>query len=285
MTTEPDGEVSVPVRIGDQDVRLLVDTGSVIGSLSYETAWAKQLKSFPIEGARFEFAAKVRIKEYTLVSNTMVGRAPLGEQAFLLVPDDMLDSDTDGILAPSILANFDVDLDFAKGKLNLFLHDHCPGRVVYWTRGGYASVPMKISRDLKIKVPVTLDGQSLTAIIDTGSERSSINSSTAGSSFGVDERSPGIKNLGKIMINGTQGIQAYRYPFRHLSFGGVAVNNPDLMILPDEDLAHIGGDILVGISILRQLHLYIAYKEQMLYVTPAQPVEPPPMPPPLPPSP
>jgi hypothetical protein len=32
----------------------------------------------------------------------------------------------------------------------------------------------------------------------------------------------------------------------------------------------MGDDVILGMGILRQLHLYIAYKEEKLYITPAQ---------------
>jgi hypothetical protein len=59
----------------------------------------------------------------------------------------------------------------------------------------------------------------------------------------------------------------YNYPFQTLTFGGVTVNRPHIQIVSDpvwrED------DLLLGVGILSQLHLYIAYGEKKLYITPA----------------
>jgi hypothetical protein len=56
-----------------------------------------------------------------------------------------------------------------------------------------------------------------------------------------------------------------------MTFGGVSVVNPDIMLVPDSvSRMHASSDhIVLGMGILRQLHLYIAYHEKELYVTPA----------------
>ena len=49
------------------------------------------------------------------------------------------------------------------------------------------------------------------------------------------------------------------------------MNNPDLVLVPDQ-LSRQPDEapkILLGVNVLRQLHMYVAYKERKLYVTPA----------------
>jgi hypothetical protein len=51
----------------------------------------------------------------------------------------------------------------------------------------------------------------------------------------------------------------------------VVVNNPQITLVPDRD-ARMGPDppdMIIGITILRQLHLYIAYREKYMYVSAA----------------
>ena len=56
-----------------------------------------------------------------------------------------------------------------------------------------------------------------------------------------------------------------------MSFGGVEVSNPDITLIPDRkaQLGPQAPDLILGIGILRQLHLYIAYREKKLYLTAA----------------
>lgn len=66
-----------------------------------------------------------------------------------------------------------------------------------------------------------------------------------------------------------------------MEIGGVTIDNPVLLLLPDL-VANAGHrtrpgslirvenglpDVLLGMNVLRRLHLYIAYKESRLYIT------------------
>jgi hypothetical protein len=79
----------------------------------------------------------------------------------------------------------------------------------------------------------------------------------------------------------------YQHRFASLDFGGVAVANPVVDILPglgrgprlpsatgtriaDGETEQLP-DMLIGMDILRHLHLYISYREQKLYITPSTP--------------
>jgi hypothetical protein len=41
--------------------------------------------------------------------------------------------------------------------------------------------------------------------------------------------------------------------------------------IPDKNLEIALPQVIIGMNVLRKLHIYIAYKEQKLYVTPAAP--------------
>jgi hypothetical protein len=78
--------------------------------------------------------------------------------------------------------------------------------------------------------------------------------------------------------------------FHSLAFDGVAINNPRITIYPnlvgshdfdnryrmdsltqhEDDLARFP-ELVIGMSTLRALHVYIAFGERMLYLTPAGP--------------
>ena len=48
---------------------------------------------------------------------------------------------TVGELGLDLLSKFDVELDFANNKFNLYSSNHCPGKAVYWS-DTYAPVPL-----------------------------------------------------------------------------------------------------------------------------------------------
>lgn len=170
----------------------------------------------------------------------------------------------DGTLSPDMMKQYDVEIDFPRGIFGLFSQKHCKGQVVHWTRSGYVVLPMEVVASGHIEVPVTVDGKKFTAVLDTGAQ-SSIISMSAARALGITERSPELK---PIKMSNSR-YQAYDYPFKSLDFDGISVSSPRLQIVSDNFLPSMRIDMIIGISILRRLHLYIAYGEEKLYITPA----------------
>ena len=79
--------------------------------------------------------------------------------------------------------------------------------------------------------------------------------------FGLKDDSPQLTH-----VRGPTAEDACHYPFKQLSFEGVAVTNPNITLVPDREaqLGRNAPDLIIGTSILRQLHLYIAYHEKNL---------------------
>jgi predicted aspartyl protease len=118
-----------------------------------------------------------------------------------------------------------------------------------------------------IRIPVTIDGKEINAVLDTGAPTSFITMRAARRYLGLDEKDPALKSRGTVSINGMAGT-VYNYPFQSLSFGAIQVSHPQIHIVEDRVWDN-QTDLLLGIGILRQLHLYIAYKEGNMYITPA----------------
>ena len=76
---------------------------------------------------------------------------------------------------------------------------------------------------------------------------------------------PAVSNI----LTGRCVARSNQMPIGTLDFGGVAVTNPRIAISSDNFTKGLGNDLILGVGILRQLHLYIAYEEEKLYITPA----------------
>jgi hypothetical protein len=179
---------------------------------------------------------------------------------------DMLPAELNGTLAPDVLQQFDVDFDFAASKLNLFSKEHCPGKVVYWTRAPVAAIPVDLDMWGHLKLPVELDGKKIEAALDTGSSRSFLSLQTAEHKFDFSDDDVRLKPAAP---DSSEKPHVYTFPFKTLKLEGVTVKNPDIVLVSDHD-SKIGGSgprLILGMGILRQLHIYIAYKEEKLYVT------------------
>jgi hypothetical protein len=173
--------------------------------------------------------------------------------------------------------------------------------VIYWKADAVAVVPITLQiptgdegptgfrsysyRGSHINVPVSINGKDFKAALNTTSAVSSMSIDTAKFRFGVTIDSPGAVPLDS--PDGNPAHRPFRYTFATMTFDTVTVTNPKFIIYPDLTGArdpnnsirtdtrtrrvddNIGGGISVGMDVLRKLHLYVAYGENKLYITPA----------------
>jgi predicted aspartyl protease len=264
METMPDGRVTIPVKFEGHDHRLMVDTGGYINTVTPQLAREEGYATEVSHGNRLQGVGNRVLKTYVVSKDFSIGNAHGEDYEFYV--DVFNNLFADGTLAPEILANYDVDLDFGHDRLNLIQPQHCAGGVVYWTKSPAIILPMEIEDRTHIRIPVTIDGKTIMATVDTGSAISIVTMRAATQFFGINEKSAGLQSRGIVAVNGMPA-PVYVYPFQDLTFGGVTIRRPFIEIV--SDAVWNKDDLLLGIDVLRQLHLYIAYGEKKLYVTSA----------------
>lgn len=191
-------------------------------------------------------------------------------------------ANVDGVLDMELFNRFDVDLNFVDRRFNLFSKDHCSGKILYWRAPGVAALPYAI-RDHRILTHVMLEGKDLTAIIDTGSPVSILRFDVATPMFGVHPGDAGVTPMSAHRDDIPPDL--YTYNFKTLSFGTVAIGNPRLaltrstvLVKGEDPHARTGSliasdsrdsqpDMIIGMDLLKLMHLYIAQGEGMLYLT------------------
>ena len=264
MNVDVAGGVVVPITISGQSVNLLIDTGGIFTMLTDQSVQKLGLKRLNTFGSGEMFFGGKKVLYYVETSDVNLGGLRADHMPMQVIPDGVLPDEIGGTLAPNILRHYDVDFDFANAKVNLFAQDHCEGKVVYWTAEPAAQIRIGIDRDGHIDVPVEVDGKVIEAAIDTGSSRSVLSLELAKSLFDIGSNDPKLTPL-------KGPWNALHYPFATLTLQGVTVRNPDFELVSDAQ-SHLPSDgprLLLGMGILRQMHLYIAYKEKKLYVTAA----------------
>ena len=271
----------VPVRINGTPKNFLFDTG---GSLTIVGQSAAADMKLPIRQGpitMYDITGKATNAQ-TLVDEYIVGhmRGKSVQMQVMPVPFD-------GIFGLDGWSAVDLDVDFGADKLNMFSPDHCAGKIQYWPAPILAAVPMKYV-DRHLKIQVMLDGHQETAEIDTGASETTLTIDEANRNFNLDLGSDDTPADG--MLNGDDSLKVYKHQFKTLSFGDgatVTVNNADVRIIPNAvgrnmDKTPLQGswvktekdfmdipDMIIGMNVLRRLHLYIAFGEAKLYVTDA----------------
>jgi predicted aspartyl protease len=250
------GRMRVPVTMNHQSFKMLIDTGSFVTTISQRTTKVLGLKSSVIPGKVTIMGGNGRqMNSYVALDQFTLGGLEAGKTQLIVDPRNL--ADYDGLFGENFLSNYDLDFDFAKGKLNFINAQNCNDGAVYWTKGSYGEVPFSFN-DHDIEVQVVLDGKPVTATLDTGSFHTTMNLERASILFGLAE--------GK--FPGGRGVKA----FETLSFGDVTVKNPVVTLVSTKMIPVLSGSkrpMVVGMNVLRKLHVYISHKRHMIYVTPA----------------
>lgn len=272
----------VPVRIDGSEKKLLLDTGGLVSQISRATTEAMNLPKVNSQRRLFDLTGNASNTQTTLPRLTLGERSQSGVK-MLVAPNPELGTSLpyDGLLATDMLSDNDIDMDFGAKRLTAFSTDHCDGQVIYWPADKVAAVPITVKSNL-IFLPVTVDGHVLNAVLDTGSQYTAMNIAVANRLFGLTPDSPDMQPLTE--ANGQKSLTAYGHRFDSLTFDGVNVADLRIYLMPNkigsrEKLRGFEGleaaddvvfpDLLIGMDVLRHLHIYYATKEKRLYISQA----------------
>lgn len=196
MGIDDSGGVYVPMTIGGQQIKLLIDTAGIDSMLTANTVKVLGLPTAPLAfGNYVTMFGGARIDHYATGHDVVLGTLKAPQMRFLVMTGGFMAPDLDGTLAPDVLRVYDDDFDFANAKFNLVSPDHCRGQVVYWTNDAPAQIEFKLDDNNHITFPVSLDGKEITVEMDTGSSRSVFSLEEAERLFGLTAASPGLTPL------------------------------------------------------------------------------------------
>lgn len=270
-----DGRLTVPVTIGGQPHRMLI---SISGAFSWLYADFADAQGFNHPIANPNYANANPPKDIYEVPDFGFGNAVIKDAQFFRMKNaPSSSSDVIGELSIDLLSRFDVEVDLKKNRINLFTQDHCPGKVVYWTRTPYAAIPFETDSSQHPNLPMELDGKQIRVALTLGNSAAVMGMEAAKRIFDLDKDSFHVTQ-----IAGTPSDHPkYRYPFEALNVDGLLIKRPAIDIDPkvkdcltyDEGFKRSwcfgGADVYLSQTELSQLHLFFAFKEHVLYVTPA----------------
>jgi hypothetical protein len=288
-------EEFVPVTIAGAPKLLLLDTGGdteITGDVADELKLARRQGQFKLYSVSGTYSSEF------VTAPLQIGKLTAPDLPFIIAPGTNpfgTDSRIAGTIGPDVLHGYDVAIDFGAQKLAILSQDHCEGKVIYWPTTAVAVVPMRVLAtrghteagatfaSYHILIQVALDGHPITAMLDTGAYNTTLTVPAAQSDMGLTLGAPDTPATGALPDR--VGAYTYKHTFKTLDFEGIAVANPQVEIIPDalhekfESTPELGSrladsgeaseDMLLGMNVLRHFHIYIAYKEQKLYITPA----------------
>lgn len=285
MNPLPNGMIRIPVEVSGKTVLFLLDTGAPNSILSPDVANALNLAVRDVAEGQVVNSSGHWISSSTKIDQFGIG----GMRAYgvrVFVSSEKLDADGGfgGILGTDVLSNYDVELDFKAGKVYFYSQDHCPGQVVSWQASAIAVIPIALSSGKHIELTVDLEDKPLRALLDTGASHTFLYEDVARDLFDLK-----LGGADTPVVDGSVGSKdaMYEHRFGSLALEGIRMSKVPVQIIYDKakdkildtprvgsrmgSLSSWGGisQIILGIHELRNLHLYIAYKEHMIYATPA----------------
>jgi Aspartyl protease len=191
----------------------------------------------------------------------------------------------DGLMTGSFFKSYDVELDFTSMKLNYLTPNTCtdPHQVVFWPHKEVAVIPMNMVNG-KIQVQVNVNGQLITAALDTSSRQSVMRRDIAENTLNLKANTPQMPPAGDLRDG--EDMQIYTATFPQITFAGgvTAYNVPALIQTNGMTHQHKETELYsraqfknapripaltLGMDVLRQLHLYIVYGQGNIYMTSA----------------
>ena len=255
----------VDARINDRPAALLLDTGDEIATVleasfdrlglardyrtsAYVTGVGGQSSVWPTHPVSLSLGP-VALPPAVLLVSPMGLRIP-GGHAF------------DGVIGGQVLSAYDVDLDIPARRLGLYERRQCPGGMTP-IAGATNLVIAQANRADLLTVPIAVDGNPVTALVDTGATRSLVDARAAG--LAGDD----VTLDREVHINGIDpvGLGARAHRFEQVQVGSEVVTYPYMLVaafgLP-------GINAVLGMDYWRDRRVWISYGSRTLTIGPPQ---------------
>jgi predicted aspartyl protease len=269
---ESRGRFSVEVSLDGQPLAMLVDTGAQRAALSPQAADRLRL---PIDASRTFHA--IGVDGRTVGEHPRVARAirfgPVVWPRYALQTVNVVRPEQagdraapDGVIGADMLSAYDVELDFPARTLTLYAVSGCSGDFIPWPGRHEALTPLRGPPDLFI-IPITLNGHGVRALLDTGSNTSSLGLGAA-RALGVDAAA--LKGDPADSYVGSKGVPvgAHRHRFDSLAIGSARVRGPRISVR-DADFSAF--DMLLGMDYLASRKLWLSYRTHQVFIDLAGP--------------
>lgn len=287
ITYAADGGVLMPALIQGVPVLVRMDltlTKSVAFRDSLEAAHLQPV-NLP-RGDELELSGGGTIRQQVIIPSLVVGGLRFKDSGLLVAerkdwdegPPSKDNPMSAALLGANMFTHVDVELDLAHKTVAFYSQSHCRGQVVYWA-SAYDRIPMhRGPLEQELYFDMRVDGKKVQTTLDTSNYLTGLPAPFTKRLYGYDESSPGTESM-----PGVDGKSVIYVRAKDLEVEGFTLHNVRMrfspMVCPGTRL--IDGisaydcpgyhPLKLGTSVLAKLHLYLATKEEKLYLTAATP--------------
>lgn len=267
------GPTLVPVALGGQSAWMILQTDAALTLLHQDAINSLQLPTHPLGKDAIEVTlGGRRITQAASFESMQLGSLSFSRTEFLVDPFPHPSPVYEGrvvagSLAMDVLWPYDLELDLAKRKLALYSSANCAGAAVTWSKH-YGRIPMDFTAVGDFYFTVEIDGKKLETSIATSQENSQMTLDVSRLLSSSDSTNTPGQVLTRVVrlaagdlivpdkIHLTQTPQGCE-----LSSAG----RPDGALGYDRCYGRF--PLVLGRSALKNLHLYFATREKVIYFT------------------
>jgi predicted aspartyl protease len=256
-------EEIVPVEIDGEPAGLMLDTGVQVTTVTPQAVHELHLSRFGGFGMLAGIGGVVLTPAFTIDALKIGATTVIGEPALVIpLSNSPLDAyPVYGLLGQDILSHWDLDFDAAHDMLRLYAPQRCDDPPAPW--GGPAqTVRMPVTEPRTTDtLTVSLDGNAIDAVLDTGASSSIVTRSAAGLTAASLRNDPADHAFGI----GPAAIAVRAHRFGNLGIGSASYGPATLAVT--SRLPH-GLGMLLGEDFLHRHRVYIAWRSRRLLIAP-----------------
>jgi predicted aspartyl protease len=168
-------------QINGKPIKVLIDTGASLSMISRSAAVKMGLTIGPIPGLTIYAIGGQRNGYGASVKSLRIGNLVADNRMFA-ASDGLGDPQIAMILGNDMLAQFDVEFDLPDHVMRLFKPEGCVAdQLAYWNKPYSLAPLLATDRDApSIRTPVSLNGHTISAELDTGAGSSVVDATVAG---------------------------------------------------------------------------------------------------------
>ena len=260
------GHFITTVSINNQPVPMMIDTGASHTVLSPRFADMAGLAQDMNQSVHNSGIGGRTASQHPRVVHS-IKFGPIALQDYDLPTGNIVPADQEadptspvGLLGTDLLAKYDVELDFPNRRMTLYSISSCEGHFVPWTGEYQAFQPTRTDKNLLV-IPIVLNGHTMRATIDTGSNRTSV-TREATLDAGVDATA--LDQDPASLMTGANGVNVHTHRFDTMTVDRTTFRNASVLVQDAELPPYM--DMLLGMDFLHWRKLWISYATTQVFM-------------------
>ena len=259
------GHPNVLAQVNRHELAFTIDSGAAYNTIDEPTAQTLGLlminsnRDMYVTGVGGTSSAHMAIGQEVTIDGKR-----LGNMVFLVQPLSGMN-----VLGQTLLGRADVEYDLPHSVIRLMRPEGCDkDSLAYWAlpTQGLSVVSLEWPKSKQISRtagPVEVNGRKMTAMFDTGAQRSMLTLAAA-SRLGVKPDSPGVVQSGVIYGAGNHAVQMFTGTFASVKIGAEEIKNVRLQFgkLSLDDV-----DMVIGDDFFLSHRVYVANSQHKIYIT------------------